>query len=185
MESNSMLSRNPPPYRLQNNLLLFGLSIVLILSGCAGQGGWHMPPPIVGVSVAAGQPWTITYTATGTLEANNKVDLNSEMPGTITRIPVQEGDTVRRGQVLMRMKADKQLAQVQQSVAGIQASQGNIEQQKADINQAKARVDNTLVRMKLAQSELQRYEKLYQEQFVSQLELDQKRTNFDTATADY
>jgi membrane fusion protein (multidrug efflux system) len=127
----------------------------------------------------------VTYTATGTLEANNKVDLTTESAGTITHILTKEGESVHRGQVLMQLKADKQIAQVQESVAGISASQGGIEQQKADINQAKARLDSASVKLRLAQSELQRYERLYKDQFVSQLELDQKRTNFDTASADY
>lgn len=172
-------------YRPINKRFILALGALLTLSGCAGGGGWHMPPPVVDSQAAVSQPWAVTYTATGTLEANNKVDLTTESAGTVTHIQVQEGDSVHRGQVLIRLKADKQVAQVQESVAGISASQGNIEQQQADINQAKARLDSASVKLKLAKSELQRYERLYKEQFVSQLELDQKRTNFDTASADY
>jgi RND family efflux transporter MFP subunit len=166
--------------------LSFGL-LSLTLSGCAGGGGggWHMPPPDVDVANVSNQPWTIDYQASGTLEANNKVDLNTETPGTITRIAVKEGDVVHRGQILIRMKADKQLAQVQQSAAGIAVSQGSLVQQKADISQAEARIQSALSRMKLAKSELDRYERLYSEQFVSQFELDQKRSSYDTASADY
>lgn len=144
-----------------------------------------MPPPVVETRQAVAKPWTIHYTATGTLEANNKVDLNTETPSIITRILVKEGDAVRAGQVLVRFKADKQLAQVQQSAAGISASQDVLEQQKSGISEIDALVSSAKVRLQLAQSELGRYEKLYKDDFVSQLELEQKRTAYGTASADY
>ncbi len=127
----------------------------------------------------------MAYRTSGVLEANNKVDLNSETAGTISHILVSEGDRVGRGQVLMRLRADKQLAQVQQSEAGVQSSRENIDLQQAEISQAQARLDSATQRKNLAQSEWQRYEKLFSEQFISQLELDQKRTNYDTALASW
>lgn len=144
-----------------------------------------MPPPVVETTRATEQGWTVTYTASGTLEANNKVDLNSEAPGVITQILVREGETVRAGQILMRFKADKQLAQVQQAAAGIAASQGTLEQQKAGINQIQSLANSAQVKLKLAESELGRYKQLYQGEFISQLELEQKRASFETASADY
>jgi membrane fusion protein (multidrug efflux system) len=163
--------------------LLVGLS--MLLSGCGQQGGWKMPPPVVETATAMQRPWTISYTSTGTLEAGNKVDLNSETPGTISRILVEEGDTVRRGQVLIRLQSDKQLAQVEQSVAGVESMLGNLEQQKADIRQAEARLESARRRKDQALSELRRFEKLHADQFISQLELDQRQTTYDMALAAY
>ena len=162
------------------------LSASLLLGGCAGGGGgWQMPPPVVIAKTADQSPWTVEYTASGTLESENKVDLNPESPGIITQIPVKEGQFVRRGQVLIRMKADKQNAQVQQAAEGITTSQGNLAQQLADISQAQARANSASVKYKQAQSEYQRYQKLFAEQFVSQLELDQKRSAYESTQADY
>lgn len=157
----------------------------LLLSGCGQQGGWQMPPPVVETVPAARQAWAISYSTTGTLEANNKVDLNVEAPGTITQINVSEGDYVHRGQTLIRMEADEQHAQVQQAAAGISTSRATLEQQRADIRQAQARLESAALRKNQAQSELQRFEKLYQEQFISQLELDQRRNTYDTALVAY
>lgn len=179
---------------MTNGLLSFvGMSLVALaltvsLSACSGgggAGGWSAPPPGVETTVVRQQPWTVSYQATGTLEANNKSELNAEFAGNITAIFVQEGQTVRRGQPLLRVKSDKQQAQMQESAAGVSVSLGNIEQQKADIRQAQARVNSAGFRRKLAESELQRFEKLQSDEFISQLELDQKRSAYDTAMAAY
>ncbi|WP_373531061.1 efflux RND transporter periplasmic adaptor subunit [Vampirovibrio sp.] len=180
--------RLPRSHRPANNTLVLSLalSLSLLFSGCAGGGGgWQMPPPVVETTRATEQPWTVSYTATGTLEANNKVDLNTETPGIISQILVREGDLVRAGQVLMRFKADKQLAQVQQAAAGIAASQGGVEQQRASISQFQAMVNSASVKMQLAKSELTRYEQLFNDEFISQLELEQKRAAYQTAASDY
>jgi membrane fusion protein (multidrug efflux system) len=171
-------------YGLIFSLVLFPLSG--LLSGCAGGGkGWQMPPPVVETTRAAEQPWTVTYTATGILEANNKVDLNTETPGLISKILVREGDLVRAGQILIRFKADKQLAQVQQAASGIAVSQGGVEQQQASVNQFQSMVNSANVKVQLAKSELSRYEQLYADDFISQLELEQKRAAYHTAAAEY
>jgi membrane fusion protein (multidrug efflux system) len=193
-----MFSHNPLPAK-NNPIQVFSrnqtsrlsltvlLGFSLLLGGCAGGGGggWQMPPPVVIAKTALQQPWTVEYTASGTLEAENKVDLNTETPGVITQIAVKEGQPVYRGQVLLRMNADKQQAQVQQAAAGINTSKGSLAQQGADISQARARANSAMVKYKQAQSEYQRYQKLLAEQFVSQLELDQKRSAFESAQADY
>ena len=155
----------------------------LLLAGCGPAGGWNVPPPYVVTAPVAIRDWTVTYTATGTLEANNKVDLTAETPGVISGIYLNEGASVRWGQPLIRLKADKQMAQVAQSEAGIAVSLGGLAQQKADIRQAQARLESATAREKFAASEFNRYQKLFQEQFISQLELDQKRSAYETAMA--
>ncbi|HEY9745938.1 MAG TPA: efflux RND transporter periplasmic adaptor subunit [Oculatellaceae cyanobacterium] len=178
----------PQPLRTMARVSCASLAILLagaMLSGCAGGGGWSSPPPFVVTKPAQTQDWVVTYTATGTLEANNKVDLTAEMPGIVSDIYLKEGAAVSRGQALLRLKADKQMAQLAQSQAGIAASVGNLEQQKADIQQAKARLESATVRKNFAESEFNRYQKLFNDQFISQLELDQKRNNYETALAAY
>lgn len=179
-------NRKSPKSAVQFLPGLLALSLTgFLLAGCAGGGGWTMPPPFVVTTPATSQDWTVTYTATGALEANNKVDLTAEMPGVVSAIFLNEGASVGRGQALLRLKADKQMAQVAQSQAGISVSIGSLEQNKSDIQQSKARLDSATVRKNLAESEFHRYEKLFRDQFISQFELDQKRNNYDTALAAY
>lgn len=176
-----------PFFKKTRTLMQAGWPILLmplLLTGCGG-GAWTAPPPIVESMPVTQADWMVHYSTSGTLEANNKVDLNSEMSGIVSQVVVTEGQAVSKGQVLIRLKADKQVAQVQQSAAGVEASKSTLQQVSADIQAAEARLESALVRKSLAQNELQRFENLFKDQFVSQFELDQKRNNYDVALSAY
>ncbi|MEM0950550.1 MAG: efflux RND transporter periplasmic adaptor subunit [Cyanobacteria bacterium P01_H01_bin.74] len=159
-----------------------GLSSVLF-SGCNGL--FEKPMPVVDVLQVSTAPWTVTYDASGTVEANKKVDLNAEVMGTVAAVLVSEGQAVKKGQVLMRLKNEKQRAQAAQSSAGILVSQQQVSQQAAAIQQAEARVSSTKTQLDLAQSELTRYQKLYEQDYISQLERDQRESKALDAAAMY
>lgn len=161
------------------------LIMTLLLAGCGGGGGgFTQPPPMVRVDAVSVQPWQVTYATTGTVEANNKVDLNSEAPGIISQLNFREGQHVRRGQTLIRLKADKFAAQISESAANIQASRGGVNVQSAQLDQLQAQITAAEARQRIAQDEYQRFQQLYQKDFVSALELNQKKTQLDTTTAD-
>ncbi len=96
-----------------------GRSLVL-LAGLVVQGvGCGAPQPSTGgppkrtavvkvVSVAP-QPLTVTTTAVGTIEPENRVVVAAQEEGLVTALLVREGDRVRRGDVLA-MLDDRQLA---------------------------------------------------------------------------
>jgi multidrug efflux pump subunit AcrA (membrane-fusion protein) len=162
--------------------------VVLPLSfwGCAGGGGgWQMPPPVVDAMVVETAPWTVTYQSSGTVEASKKVELNAEVAGIVDTILVREGQPVQQGQVLMRLKAGRQLAQQAQASAGIASAQQGVQQQAAVIQQAEARVVNLKSKLDLANTELRRYQSLYDQEFISQLDLEQRNSTAQQAQADY
>ena len=136
----------------------------------------HTQNPVV-------QPVAITYTTRGTVEANRRVDLNAEVAATITAILVEEGQAVRKGQLLMRLKAAKQHAQQQQSAASVSAARQELVLTQAEIAEARANVEAAAARKTLAESEWHRYENLYAQALVSALERDQKKTAYTTAVA--
>lgn len=167
-------------------IVSLSLATALTLSGCAGGGGgWEMPPPVVNAIRATEKPWTVTYKASGTIEASKKVDLNAEMSGTVTDILVKEGQTVSKGQVLMRLKSDKQLAQKNQAAAGVMVAEKSLNQQVAIIQQAESRVESAKTRFELASAELKRYQELFDQEFISQLDLDQRVSRVTETQAAY
>ena len=83
-----------------------GALVVLVaaLSGCSGSGegsGPSEPPLVRAFVVASGSEVQARYT--GTVRARIESNLGFRVPGQITQRLVNEGDTVRRGQPLMRI----------------------------------------------------------------------------------
>lgn len=144
------------------------------LHGGGGLDPSKMAQPVQTVVVKA-RAWDVTYTAQGLIEAENRVDLNAETPGTVVRIAFTEGQAVAKGQPLIYLRADKQAAQSAEAMAGAQAAQTAIVSRQADVRAAQANLDAVRAASVLASSELQRYEALRRQEFISDLELEQKR----------
>ncbi len=112
-----------------------------------------------------------TVTVTGTIKPETEVKISSETSGEIIFLGVEEGDTVRKGQLLVRIKPDIVETQVEQLRAAAEAAKSDIEVAKAELENAKAMLDRTL--------------QLYKKEFASQEELDQAKARFQQAQARY
>jgi len=127
----------------------------------------------VAVTVEPVQRRTITQTitATGTIRPETEVKISSEASGEIIALTVAEGDTVRRGQLLLRIKPDIAETQVEQFKAAAEAARMSMEAAKAEWERAR--------------SDLQRITELYRRGFAAQQELDQARALHDQALSRY
>lgn len=67
------------------------------------------------------------YTATANLQAEHEARLVSEVPGTVLNILVEEGDLVRKGQVLARIDADRSRLQLREAEADLQRRRNDVE----------------------------------------------------------
>lgn len=145
-------------------LLLLVLLAVVIASGDSET---------VLVTVEPVQRRTITQTvsATGTLRPEVEVKLSSEASGEIIALLVKEGDTVRRGQLLLRIKPDIFQTQLEQVTAAAEAARMSAQAARAEWERASA--------------ELQRVTELYRRGFASQQELEQARALHEQASGRY
>jgi len=71
---------------------------------------------------------TVTNTRAGTLKACRRAKLSPAIGGQIARLPVKEGDIVKKGQVLLEMWNDDLIAQVSLTKSEILASQARIKE---------------------------------------------------------
>jgi HlyD family secretion protein len=90
--------------------------VLLLLLGAAGTAVWWftrpVPLPVVLAEVTTGRvEASIANTRAGTVEACQRTKLSPITGGRIVYLGVKEGDHVRRGQVLMRLWNEDQLAQ--------------------------------------------------------------------------
>lgn len=110
---------------------------------------------------------TQVVSGTGTINPETKVDVSAEISGEIVQLPYKEGDTVKKGDLLVKIKAETYGARINQQQAGVQYSRTQVEV-----------AENNL---KKAELELQRTEQLFQSGLVSQSDLDNARIAYQVA----
>ena len=148
-------------------------------------GGWGGGGPVpVSLLTIQTRPLDNVFEAQGSIQTDNQVDLKPEITGVVKQILFQEGDAVQKGDILIRLEADKQMAQVLQSQANTASNASSIQMKQASLAQAQAELSASESRLNLAETEFKRFETLHHQQFVSDLELAQKRTAYDSAKAD-
>jgi len=109
--------------------------------------------------------------AIGKLKPETEVKISSEASGEIISLPVMEGDTVKKGQLLARIKPDIIETQLQQYQAALDASKTDIDYQKSSLERA--------------EYEFERIRDLYKDEYVSKQDLDRAKTNLDQTRSQY
>lgn len=104
---------------------------------------------------------------TGTINPETKVDISAEISGEIINLPYKEGDTVKKGDLLVKIKAETYGARINQQQAGVQYSRTQVEVSENNL--------------KKAELELQRTEQLFNSGLVSQSDLDNARIAYQVA----
>ncbi len=117
------------------------LVVALILVAILGGSKDDIVP--VQIEKVAQRNITQTVTATGTLDPEFKVVITPEVTGEIVALPVKEGESVTKGQLLIRIKQDAYLAQVEQSEARLRSAQASLSSYKAQLDKVTADYNRT------------------------------------------
>src|SRR5579885_2525153 len=83
------------------------------------------PPQTVSTVKASVQEWQPKLEAVGSLRAVNGADLSLEVAGIVDQIDFKSGDDVKAGQVLLRLRADDDMAKLRSLEAVAQLAQIN------------------------------------------------------------
>ncbi|MCC6535571.1 MAG: efflux RND transporter periplasmic adaptor subunit [Burkholderiales bacterium] len=119
--------------------------LALLLATLAGLGiaWWYgnereaAAPRFVTARVERGS-LVATVAATGNLQPTNKVDVGSELSGTIEAVLVDDNDRVKKGQVLARLDRSKLRDQAAKSRAAATATEAKVLQTQASVEQARS-----------------------------------------------
>lgn len=105
-------------------LTLHALVLSLVLAGCGNaptpDQSQRKPMVFVEVETARQAPITSTVTATGTITAKEEVKIIAQAEGKITRLAVEEGDKVAKGQTLVTLDARILEAQTKEAEANVE-----------------------------------------------------------------
>lgn len=110
----------------------------------------------------------------GTVEAKVVVGVSSKITGRIVGLYVDQGDQVKRGQLLAKLENDDFIQQQHQSEAGVNRSAANLNVEQATLQKAKAN-------LMLAEKNAQRYRALAEKNLVSKLEAEQYENTYQVA----
>lgn len=118
------------------------------------------PPQTVSTMVAAQSPWQPELAAVGSLRAVHGVEVTSEVPGLVRALRFHSGEEVHRGQVLVELNADADVAQLHALEAAADLSQTVHERDKLQfeaqaISQAQLDADAADLRNRRALAEAQ------------------------------
>ncbi len=116
-------------------ILLGALLLLWLLSKLFGGG--EAAPDYATAPIERGS-LRVTVTATGNLAPINKVDVGSELSGTIVQINVDNNDRVTRGQVLARLDTSRLQDAINQAQAALGAAQAGVAQARATVAQQRA-----------------------------------------------
>jgi HlyD family secretion protein len=109
---------------------------------------------------------TITQivSATGKIQPETQVKINAEVSGEIIDLPVQEGQAVKKGQLLVKIKPDAYKAQLDQSEASLKMTEAALTKADADFK---------------------RVQGLFAKQLASDADMDAGRATLESAKASY
>ena len=96
--------------------------------------------------------------APGNIEARTTVKISADIPGRVMRLAVDEGDLVKRGQLLLEIDNTQYLS--------------NVRQMQASMSGARARLDRAEQALKLAEQTYKRRRGLFEQKVISQQEMD-------------
>ena len=154
-------------------LLLTMALIILVSTGCTKHSENIEHPIISGVLIETviKKPVENYYTTSATVKAKTNSVVASMLTGKVTSIAVQEGDYVKKGQLLLTIDARDLSQKASGASAGIRAAQ----------MAASSAAQNA----KMAARTYQRYKNLYDEKVITKQEFDQYTTQKNVAALEY
>ncbi len=154
-------------------LIVLGILVVVVIVAIVGArlAGFGGGPKATQVELAdvALRSVTQVVTASGKVQPETEVKISPDVSGEIVTLTVMEGDQVRQGQLLARIKPDFYQAQVEQAEASVLQSRAAEAQRRADVLSAEL--------------DFNRQKELFERNAVAESVFEQAKTRYDVAVA--
>ncbi len=139
--------------------------------GGRGRGGEGGPVPVV-VATVGEKTVPINIDVIGNVEAYSTISVKPQISGQLTKVSFQEGDFVKKDDLLFTIDSRPYEAQLNQLEA-------NIARDTAALGQAEANLARDTANQKYAETQAGRYQKLFESGVVSREQTDQQRSSAD------
>lgn len=165
---------------MKNNRLIVILAVlVVVLIGgyaLAKKKGWLGKPTGTEVTAATAGPATIVekVSASGKVQPETEVKISPDVSGEIIELYVHEGDSVKKGQLLLRIRPDNYLAMVSQQSAAVGT-------QRANVGQAQAQLEQQTANAKQTELTYRRQASLYKQKVISQSDYEAAQAAYNAS----
>jgi HlyD family secretion protein len=132
--------------------------------------------PEVYTEEAAARDLTELVSASGKIQPETEVKISSDVSGEITEMLVKEGDQVKKGDLLCRIRPDLYMSAFDRVNASVNTTRANLKSAQAQLEQARANLINS-------ESAYNRNKKLLEQHVISQQEFEAIRAQYESARA--
>ncbi len=145
------------------------LGILAALVAAGGVGGYlyyqRQQLPEVEVEVISRRNLEALVSASGKVQPKKLVNISADTVGRVTKLSVEEGDAVKKGQFLLQIDPEILESAVELSEAGLAAGREAVQSTRVLVETARANLD-------LAEQNIARLERLRRDELISQEVLD-------------
>ena len=158
--------------------LLLAAGVLIIFAIIGKKAGWFGTGPATKVAVEAAMKRTIieTITANGRIQPETEVKLSPDVSGEIVAMDVREGDSVKKGDLLVKIKQDFYQSSLDRVNAGLNSARANLSNAKAAQTQAEAQYRQQELSYK-------RSKQLHDQGVLSDSDFETAKTQYDVAAA--
>ncbi len=165
----------------KNNTLkyvLIGAGVLVVIAVAGNKLGWFGKSEVIQVAVDKVEKRTIieTVSASGKVQPEVEVKLSAEVSGEVVELHVKEGDVVKRGQLLCRVRPDVLQSGYDRAVASLNSQRAALASSQQQLKQAQANFANIAAKYK-------RNQELFSKKVISAAEFDAVKAEYEGARA--
>ncbi len=179
----------PPPRKRRFAPALKRVLVAAALLVVAGLVGFYFfRPPVVTVAGVTTRDIAPAIQGVGTVEAKKVLSASSKITGRVVSVLVDQGDTIKAGQLIARLDDAQYQAEVDRAEATVRAADSQLRDLLAgprpeEIEQLRARLSSVSATRTLTERDFQRARDLFAKELISAQDLDRARQAHDVATA--
>lgn len=153
-------------------ILVISAVALLVVLAIGKKQGWFGSDGFLKVAVETGIEREIVevITANGKIQPETEVIISPDVSGEIVDLVIKEGDVVKKGQYLLKIKPE--------------AYQMARNRAEATLNNARARQKQAEAQLEMANLDFKRSKQLYEDEAISTSEYEQALTSYNTALAE-
>jgi len=167
------MAKSKNPKQKRNRRIIISLSLIIVLFVIAWFTGIIGKEDKTKVETEEIQKRTITekVSASGKLKPSKEIKLSADVSGEIVKLPVKEGDQVKKGDLLVKIKPDAYQAAVDRAEASLNQAKANLANTKAQLTEVRGRY-------KRLKQRFERNKRLFEKDAISESEFEQIKSEY-------